>query len=244
MIGEDSRYHHVEECDDGNKKDDDGCSSTCLLEPGYSCVTTIDGAQDCSVPDSEFFALQKRFPMLTGALHMFALQDDPQPVGWSNLMVRSADPSRPTQQVKGLFKFGHSSTLSGNDATNPDFVPDLFSCPCGQPGNNTILDRMEGIIIEPGGAYSSHGPKCVWHIDPAFGKSVHIELDLFLRSEYESVEIWDEGTWIRKSGEGDIFESVGPCFPCGPLRGPHTQMQRGDFFRIVLLRSSAAACAL
>src|SRR6266705_3083910 len=26
-----------EECDDGNKKDGDGCSSTCKVEPGYKC---------------------------------------------------------------------------------------------------------------------------------------------------------------------------------------------------------------
>jgi cysteine-rich repeat protein len=30
-----------EECDDGNKVDDDGCSATCAIEPGWSCAEDI-----------------------------------------------------------------------------------------------------------------------------------------------------------------------------------------------------------
>lgn len=27
------------ECDDGNTNDDDGCSSACIVEPGWDCVS-------------------------------------------------------------------------------------------------------------------------------------------------------------------------------------------------------------
>jgi cysteine-rich repeat protein len=37
-------------CDDGNNLDDDGCSSTCSIEPGWVCsggtTTTLDTCSD------------------------------------------------------------------------------------------------------------------------------------------------------------------------------------------------------
>eukprot|EP00347_Sterkiella_histriomuscorum_P020690 403336851 len=38
-----------EECDDGNLEDDDGCSSTCTIEPDTKC-TTVEGALSVCVP--------------------------------------------------------------------------------------------------------------------------------------------------------------------------------------------------
>ena len=35
IYGSDDRWHHLEECDDGNNQNDDGCSSKCTIEPGY-----------------------------------------------------------------------------------------------------------------------------------------------------------------------------------------------------------------
>ncbi len=34
----DKKKNGYEQCDDGNSKSGDGCSSSCLLEPGYVCV--------------------------------------------------------------------------------------------------------------------------------------------------------------------------------------------------------------
>jgi cysteine-rich repeat protein len=34
-LGSDGRWHHLEECDDGNTRSGDGCSSECTIEPGY-----------------------------------------------------------------------------------------------------------------------------------------------------------------------------------------------------------------
>lgn len=31
----------TEECDDGNTDSDDGCSDTCLVEPGYTCTKDV-----------------------------------------------------------------------------------------------------------------------------------------------------------------------------------------------------------
>ena len=38
----------IEQCDDGNTNDGDGCSSTCLVEPGSSCVASGDGPSTCT----------------------------------------------------------------------------------------------------------------------------------------------------------------------------------------------------
>ena len=40
----------TEDCDDFNTADNDGCSSTCTEETGYSCTGTAGSAQTCS-PD-------------------------------------------------------------------------------------------------------------------------------------------------------------------------------------------------
>ncbi len=41
----------MEECDDGNLKDGDGCSAACLNEAGFECVTTTsDGANTLTLP--------------------------------------------------------------------------------------------------------------------------------------------------------------------------------------------------
>jgi cysteine-rich repeat protein len=35
------------QCDDGNNVSGDGCSSKCLLEPGWNCVSTLGGKTIC-----------------------------------------------------------------------------------------------------------------------------------------------------------------------------------------------------
>lgn len=37
------------DCDDGNKKDGDGCSSDCKIEEGYACTSHKDGLDTCTV---------------------------------------------------------------------------------------------------------------------------------------------------------------------------------------------------
>lgn len=32
------------QCDDGNRRNGDGCSSNCLIEPGWTCVNTTNGS--------------------------------------------------------------------------------------------------------------------------------------------------------------------------------------------------------
>ncbi len=36
MMGEDGRWHRLEECDDGNRHGGDGCSAVCTVEDGYA----------------------------------------------------------------------------------------------------------------------------------------------------------------------------------------------------------------
>ena len=36
------------ECDDGNLKDGDGCSSRCLIESGWTCSGSLGGPSSCS----------------------------------------------------------------------------------------------------------------------------------------------------------------------------------------------------
>lgn len=42
-----------EQCDDGNKADNDGCSSKCTIEKGYVCVDSAEGESSC-LPGDEY----------------------------------------------------------------------------------------------------------------------------------------------------------------------------------------------
>ena len=46
----DGKQTTPEDCDDGNLNDNDGCSSKCMIEPGFSCVTTL-GKTTCTPID-------------------------------------------------------------------------------------------------------------------------------------------------------------------------------------------------
>merc|ERR1719231_2067495 len=37
VCGDGFRRHSFEQCDDGNTEDGDGCSSSCMVEPGWLC---------------------------------------------------------------------------------------------------------------------------------------------------------------------------------------------------------------
>ena len=37
-----------EDCDDGNTEDGDGCSATCAVESGWTCVTMNGGPTECT----------------------------------------------------------------------------------------------------------------------------------------------------------------------------------------------------
>ena len=37
----------INECDDGNLIDGDGCSSTCTIEPGFECHIQANGTDIC-----------------------------------------------------------------------------------------------------------------------------------------------------------------------------------------------------
>ena len=45
--GDGGRVEGVEECDDGNNVDGDGCDANCYIETGFECVVT-SGADDCT----------------------------------------------------------------------------------------------------------------------------------------------------------------------------------------------------
>ena len=46
----DSKKGTVEQCDDGNADDGDGCSSTCEIEAGYVCTAVTNALSVCRVP--------------------------------------------------------------------------------------------------------------------------------------------------------------------------------------------------
>ena len=50
VLSPDLQVHLSEECDDFNTRDYDGCSSTCIVEDGFTCSEGSDGISICS-PD-------------------------------------------------------------------------------------------------------------------------------------------------------------------------------------------------
>eukprot|EP01010_Urceolus_cornutus_P001010 NODE_1525_length_866_cov_212.403917_g1184_i0.p1 GENE.NODE_1525_length_866_cov_212.403917_g1184_i0~~NODE_1525_length_866_cov_212.403917_g1184_i0.p1 ORF type:complete len:209 (-),score=26.68 NODE_1525_length_866_cov_212.403917_g1184_i0:154-780(-) len=49
----DGRHFFVEECDDGNLQNGDGCSSQCRVETGWRCTTTSVLLSQCSQPSPQ-----------------------------------------------------------------------------------------------------------------------------------------------------------------------------------------------
>ena len=40
------------QCDDGNRKNGDGCSSNCLIEPGWTCTKNATNGSNCTLKTS------------------------------------------------------------------------------------------------------------------------------------------------------------------------------------------------
>ena len=52
MVSDPDIFEEVEECDDGNTYDGDGCSSDCVVEEGYICHETNELFTECQLDET------------------------------------------------------------------------------------------------------------------------------------------------------------------------------------------------
>eukprot|EP00960_Hanusia_phi_P072259 767741-Hanusia_phi.AAC.1 len=165
------RWHLLEECDDGNRKDGDGCSQLCTIEEGYTCNDVSPNV--CSqVAGSDFFLyLQTQGSFL--ALMRFRSLRGVEPsvaIGSMDLNVVGRLAGRKTF-FPSLYK----------DATVSESVNDLahlpansFQCLCSSSSPLTFTN-LSGLVHTPVG-FRSYNASCSWRLAPPQGEWVYVNV--------------------------------------------------------------------
>jgi cysteine-rich repeat protein len=176
------RWHLVEECDDNNLAAGDGCSPTCLVEPGWACPLLGACAR---LPAAETAAA----PAAAGLIYLTPLAGAGGRFGWMD-MVAVADASRagannasgPDPAVHGIYKWGAavegSNDLSSlSQAAAAAAEGDAFVCACG----GGLAGRPAGLVVDPAGrvggaegVFVRDGVDCRWEFP--FGSVLRVGL--------------------------------------------------------------------
>lgn len=168
------RFHHVEECDDGNLVNGDGCSAACVIEPGWQCEI---GFPDTCTPIKGFAATAANAVPREGLLSIVPIQGGGvigsgriSTFGWASFISASELPGSATQ-LPAIFRHGpaHPNDAVETDAgANPiSAAGDAFVCPCaGVSDNGGVLPGLvvstAGVVQEPAGVYPRDGADCSW----------------------------------------------------------------------------------
>jgi cysteine-rich repeat protein len=161
------RWRRVEECDDGNTEGGDGCSRTCLIEPGYACAFAFPDV--CSP-----LATAAAIP-LQGLLEVTPLggcssggrssSSSAPAFGWASFVA--ATPAAEAAVLPAVYRLGPPGT---NDASGTGgagcaaaAAGDGFVCPCaggGTPPGRVWADA--GALEGAAGVVPRDGAACVW----------------------------------------------------------------------------------
>ena len=160
-----SRYHHAEECDDGNVASGDGCSTQCVIEPGWSCTDSTPNK--CTpLADSEIILPAQGVIRVTPVIGTGS-------VGWLSLVTTPTPPGMPPPPPPKAALYSLGPNLS-NDAISyaglgagaVAAAGDTFVCPCGGgglgPAAGVVVDE-EGSLGESAGVYVRDGVDCTWN---------------------------------------------------------------------------------
>ena len=163
-----SRFHHVEECDDGNTISGDGCSSQCIIEPGWTCDYNVPNKCTPLLGPSADSALN--FPNL-GLIRVTSIIGA-SAVGWASFIAAPAPsglppPSLPLSALYILGPDWSNDAVAylalGMDAVNA--AGDVFVCPCAGggfgPAAGVVVDEA-GVLGEAAGLYARDGVACAW----------------------------------------------------------------------------------
>ncbi len=209
VMGNDGRWHRVEECDDGNMVSGDGCSNRCTIEAGYS----FDGvplAGGSSVPFLHDLMIS---PIREGFVRLVSLGGTACRFGWVDFYLHAVVPESTSVHLEGqthldtlqrllpiipqvvvLRGIYKSGTAVPNDVRELDSVAamgDAFVCPCAAAANT--VTGIGTTMIDTDGGGSGIG------VTSSFsGASVLVNVASGRLSEPEGAYVYDgvRCTWI------------------------------------------------
>ena len=162
------RYHHAEECDDGNTVSGDGCSAQCVIEPGWTCEDTtpnqcsplVDAAADAAslLPVQGIIQINP----VAGAVA----------AGWASIVSAPTPPGLPQTPAPLAAVYAlrpnwrnDAVAYTGQGSLAVASAGDVFVCPCGGggfgPAPGLIVDSA-GSLGEAAGVYVRDGVDCTW----------------------------------------------------------------------------------
>ncbi len=161
----------MEECDDGNTASGDGCSTTCLIEPGFTCTSAFPDV--CSPLDGPATVAAAAFPLqgllqvtpLGGCSSSSGSSSDPA-FGWASFVA--AAPVARTAGLPAVYRLGppgsNDASGSGGAGCAAAAAGDGFVCPCtgagGMPPGRVWAEA--GTLEEAAGIVPRDGTTCIW----------------------------------------------------------------------------------
>jgi cysteine-rich repeat protein len=249
VMGGDGRWHHAEECDDGNSAGGDGCSSDCTVEAGYICSS----GQPNRCSPAPLPPLRDALPAAAGLLLLTPLSGSGGGAGWADLYLLPAawsvlPASRPPPRSwlanagrhAGIYRW--NSSLSNDaaaaaaagglfDGPLPAAYGDAFVCPCSAaPAGMEVTDRppASGTAIEAAGVYVEDGVECTWSFG---GRGT-------LRIRPDSVDLASgEVLQLESYMSGSGMCSAAPC-PLAAAAGPSISAAGPAALRFISANSS------
>ena len=180
ILGGDKRWHHLEECDDGNSNAGDGCSPECTVEPDY-------GPGGAALAGGDAVPLLRDLragPPREGLVQLTPLGATAGRFGWADasLVPSLLAGSGGGGAYRGLYRNGPAVANDASDLDPVAALGDAFVCPCaaatdatvpngplslvvdagGARGESVLVSAAAGALSEPEGAYAHDGVRCSW----------------------------------------------------------------------------------